>query len=381
MRRQSFPGIVVCLTLALGCSDTTTGGGGGGGDGGSSGNTIALEALPAAYYGALCGALYRCPTLPEGGTALAIFRNEATCVQRAGSLAGANLDDLVTAVRAGRVRYDGAVAARCLQEVTARCAQSDAELARICRGAFTGTLAVGAGCWRSEECTEGYCDHETGSARQCPGVCRPSVAAGGACSVARQCAGWGDGSGACLGGTCVAVSPGAPAAAGGACGLVQAGASAIAVECMAGSVCVNNRCEAVVAADAPCMRGQPCATGHVCVERPGTTTTVCTLAASLVVNQPGATCAAMGTPLCNPLERLRCEVSSRTCVSVGDGTMGSNCLPGSDFLSLTCNSGLRCDDATRRCVARLAVGAMCQRDSDCLSGECTEGRCLERICQ
>ncbi len=376
MRRHTLPGAALALTLALGCSDTTTGGGGGGG-----GGTVALEALPTAYYAALCASLYRCPTQPESGTALAIFRDEATCQRRAGALAGASLDDLLAAVRAGRIRYDGAAASRCLQEVTARCVQDDAELGRLCRGAFTGTLSPGTGCWRSEECAEGYCDHGMSSDRQCPGVCRPGVAVGGACTTARQCAGWGDATSACPSGTCVAVTPGSAAAVGAACGVVVSGTTATAVPCAGGAVCVNNRCEAVIAADAPCMRGQPCAPGTVCVERPGTTATVCSAAASLVVNTPGAACVQNGPPLCNPLERLRCDPASSTCVLIGDGTAGASCVPGGDLLALTCNPGLRCDTATRTCVPREAAGGMCARDSDCLSNECTSNRCLERICQ
>jgi hypothetical protein len=374
--RRPYPAALLGLCALLGCADTTSSNGG---DGGA--DTLSLDAFASAYYRALCGTLFRCPTLPEGGTALAIFRDEATCAARASVLVGANLDDLVSAARAGRIRYDGAVAARCLQEVTRRCVQSDTELARLCRSAFVGTLAPDAPCFRDEECAGGYCDLRSGSDRRCPGVCRAELGPGAACTDNRQCAGWSDLTATCAGDRCVAMTAGPEAGLGGACGIVVAGAAATSVSCGPGLVCVNSRCAAVVAAGAACVRGQPCAAGTLCVARPGATESTCTAAAGLVVNRTGEACAANAPPLCNPLERLRCDEASRTCVSLGDGTAGAGCMPGSDFAALTCNAGLRCDETSRTCQPLVAAEGACQRDSDCASRDCANGRGLARRCQ
>lgn len=371
--RRPYPAALLGFCTLLGCADTSSGGGGGA-------DTLSLEAFPSAYYAALCGTLFRCPTQPEGGTALAIFGDEATCAARASALVGLPIDDLVAAVRAGRIRYDGTAAARCLREVTRNCVQSDVELARLCRSAFVGTLAPAMACHRHEECASGFCDRSGDNGPRCPGTCRAAAALGGACTDNRQCAGWSDLSATCAGDRCVALTPGPVGANGDACGIVVAADAATTVSCAPGLVCVNSRCAAVIAAGAPCTRGQPCAPGSLCVTRPVAEGSVCTAVAGLVVNRPGEACAANAPPLCNPLERLRCDEASRTCVSLGDGTAGSGCMPGSDFAMLTCNVGLRCEEPSRTCQPLVTADGACQRDIDCASRDCANGRCLARRC-
>jgi hypothetical protein len=69
-----------------------------------------------------------------------------------------------------------------------------------------------------------------------------------------------------------------------------------------------------------------------------------------------------------------------TCVTIGDGAMGSRCTPGNDLLATTCDDGLRCDATSRRCVPRNGAGEACTRDTDCLPGECESGMCLAHVC-
>jgi len=369
------------LVAALGCSDTTTGGGGGGG-----GGALTVDTFPAAYYAALCGSLFRCPSGGDNSSVAALFENPATCAERAPRLAYAGVDDLVGLVRAGSVRFDGAAARTCLDQVAASCIGVDSEVLRVCRRAFAGTVAVGGGCWRSEQCADGgWCDHTATTARACPGTCRAQVGVGAMCATDRQCTGWGEGTAACVSGRCATVRAGTPAPEGQRCGDIEnADMTVTRTACATDLSCRNGMCRRVLAAGTPCNASMDvCAIGTVCVQRAGTTAPSCTLASEVVRSATGGTCNPMQgrVPLCNPTARLTCNAATMTCESLGDGAMGSRCIPGGDLNASTCNPGLRCDMATSTCVPRLAVGAACQRDADCLSGECESDRCLEHVCQ
>jgi len=364
------------LCAALGCSDTTTGGGGG---------ALTIDTFAPAYYGSLCASLFRCPTGGDNGLTAVLFENPATCAERAARFAYPSLNDLAGFVRAGSIRFDGAAARTCLDQVTASCIGTDSGLQRLCRRAFTGTVAVGGGCWRSEQCVAGtYCDHGTTSPRACPGACRAQVGVGAACTTDRQCTGYADGTADCTGGRCATARDGTPAAEGQRCGdIVNADMTVARTNCATGLACRGEMCRRVLTAGSPCvMSTDVCAVGSLCVQRPGTTGTTCTPGTDIVRSSPGGTCNPMlGRPvLCNPTARLTCN-AMMTCESLGSGAVGSRCLPGGDLAAATCNEGLRCDATSSTCVARNANGAMCQRSEDCLSGECEGSRCLEHVCE
>ncbi|MFO0653286.1 MAG: hypothetical protein U0326_44105 [Polyangiales bacterium] len=370
MRKTSIF-LAMCVGAASACSDTTTGGGG---------NSLTIDTFPAAYYRALCDSLFRCPTVGDNGAAVALLENASTCAARVPALGVAGMSDMASLVRGGTIRFDGAAASECLTRVGTSCARNDAELATLCRRAFTGTVAVGGACWRSEECASGWCDHGTGT-RMCPGACRAPLGTGAACTSDRQCMGWETGAAGCVSGMCAAVSMGAAAGEGQRCGVIP-GTPASRVDCATGLACVNDMCRRVIAAGAPCTTSDACAAGTVCAPTVGTTTRTCAAPSALVRSATGGMCSADGrtAPLCNPLAHLECNAMN-TCATLGDGAMGSRCIPGNDLLAATCNEGLRCDQTSRTCVPRAATGAACTRNSDCLSNECEGDRCLAHVCQ
>ncbi|MBL8604474.1 MAG: hypothetical protein JNK72_21285 [Myxococcales bacterium] len=361
----------VALGLMLGCGDTTGGGGGG---------ALTIADFPARYYAAICGQFFRCPQGGDSGLVVALLGDEARCVSMIPNLAGPQIADLVAAVNRGTVRFDGAAAARCLSQVSSSCMALEGDGVTECRSAFTGTLAAGAGCWRNEECSTGnYCDHGDAAARICPGMCRAVVAAGGACSSDRQCAGWSTGAEACLNSRCVAVTQGPTAQVGQACGTSDASPS-VHTACAAGLACVNRTCQTPAAAGAPCSDSIVCAPGLVCAGNGGTMRN-CQSPSNLITSTAGGACRPGGQqpPICNPLQRLACG-DSNTCMTVGDGSAGSRCIGSADFGS-PCNAGLYCERTTNLCTAQRATGAECTSGRQCASGDCQSGRCLERICE
>lgn len=347
--------------------------------GGTNTTTLTPQNFQSAYLQTVCSALYRCPLVNDNALAAALLGNPTACVERAGRLGLGNLSDLLTAVNEGTVRFDSAAASACLSRISATCA-FESDIANICRDVFVGTVAAGGMCWRAEQCARGtFCDHGDGPMRLCPGACAAQRAAGGPCGVDRQCLGYESGAVACVNGMCAAVQTGPTASAGQPCGLLD-GPPASRVACAAGLVCRGQRCLTPVAAGAPCASGDVCAPGNVCVAAVGSTQRTCTSPAPLVTNTAGGSCSTGSRmpPICNPLTRLTCM--GGTCVSLGNGEIGSSCITGGDFNSATCNPGFRCDSTTRTCQPRRPAGEMCEDDSDCLSDQCIGMRCLARVC-
>jgi hypothetical protein len=374
MRSMRISGSVLFAVL-WGCSDTFGGGGAA---------ALTVDTFPAAYYRAICTSLFRCAGTGDTALIAAILESPAVCAQRLPRFTGDELNDLLGFVRAGSVRFDAAAAQACLDRVSARCITEEHDLQESCSGAFTGTVPVGGTCWRSAQCANGgWCDHGSSTMPTCPGTCRAPVALGAMCNANRQCLGSNEGTAACVGGRCTAVRQGAPASEGQRCGNIEgADMSVTRTRCAENLACRSGMCRRIVAAGAPCNPSMDvCAAGTVCVERPGGTP-ACTSFSDFVRNMPGQSCNPMQGrfPLCNPTARLVCNETTQVCESLGDGSRGARCLPGDGPNAATCNEGLRCDPMTRTCVDRVGPGGMCQRDTDCLSGECQNGRCLEHFC-
>ena len=150
---------VVALALPLGCGTSAPGPTG-----------ISVEGLEVAYVRAACRSLFTCPGRPETAAIQSLTGNATTCPQRLTPLLTDRVQDLVRAIRAGRIRLDGVAAERCFARISATCT-TDLTLEAACPEAFIGTLAEGAGCWRSQECVPtAWCDH--GMSYACPGTCR-----------------------------------------------------------------------------------------------------------------------------------------------------------------------------------------------------------------
>ena len=211
------------------------------------------------------------------------------------------------------------------------------------------------------------------------------LAPGRACTLALQCLASAGHAARCEGGRCVDATNGPDAAGGAQCGAIPAGTDAVTVVgCASGFYCapaVNGvgTCRRILTEGSPCTRSYGCALGLVCLGAASTPVTTCRRLN--VVDAVGGVCdALLEAGYCNPLAGLRCS-AAMTCERAGDGTMNAPCPPGN--LTISCQAGLYCDAASMTCQPKVAVGAACRADDDCVSGECGDGetpRCLERIC-
>jgi hypothetical protein len=283
---------------AAACSDTTGGGGG---------NTLAAltpDTFAPTYYRTVCEMLFRCPTFGDGGFAVALLQNPATCASKLPSFGVGSVADLLTFVRGGTVRFDGAAASMCIARIQRSCFGVDADFDALCSAAFRGTVVEGGACWRSDECASGFfCDHGSGT-RACPGACRPSRGADASCTIDRQCAGWETGVAACVEGVCATTHDGAAAGENQGCG-VLAGSPARRVGCAAGLACVTGLCRRPTGLGAPCLSIDACVPGATCALVPGTTMRSCASPAALVRSTPVERAATTGA-------RARSATPSRT---------------------------------------------------------------------
>ena len=213
---------------------------------------------------------------------------------------------LEQSVATGRVVYDAATAAACIEaRATLTCDASDQAWLRgppECQDVFTGTVADGGECFSSSECKSDRCTVPGCGMACCAGTCAPTVGraeVGQACGDAR-CVD----SAYCNAGTCAAF-----VAAGGMC--------TASFYCASGLDCVASTCQ-----DVP-DRGQPC---------------------------PMGTCAGAGD---------HCDVATRTCVPLA--ALGQPCstLDG-------CQRPLRCGSGT--CREPAALGQVCSPVIECVPG-------------
>lgn len=380
------------LGMAAGCGPD---GGTGTNPGTTPGASVPIEQLQAAIVPAACDAIFRCNTGNDLQETRALFGTVENCRAQATTLGSSDVDDLRRAVTAGTVRYDGAAARRCVDQFATAC-NFGSDLFDGCQGVFTGTVAVGGMCWRSEECAgDAYCSHESapGSPRTCPGRCTARVALGAQCSGGdSQCTRNGvTGQPNCDTGStpgamsvCVDRRNGAPAAEGAACGLSRMGATVqVDTPCATGLVCVRSTdpntgtCRRGAALGAACGAGMPCGQGYCVPSGAGGAGTCMNITVQTTV---GARCSRMGFPeVCSPFARLRCGMNN-TCESLGNGAVGSMCTPG-DLGMFQCNAGLYCDRPMMRCAAKKAVGAACESGNECQTDSCIENVCAARICR
>jgi|GEM_PF-5427815 len=173
-----------------GAAGSDAGGSGGSATGGSAGGD-AGAGLPIGEFGqALAHAI--CVNLVACGGPLAEFAyHEEDC----DAYLAAVLDDTtVGAIRRsvdqGKLTYDAAKAATCVQHLLEGGTQSPPRCADLakgleeCRDALGGRSGPGGACSSYYDCESGhYCDVET----SCPGICRAFVQFGGTCTKPEQC--------------------------------------------------------------------------------------------------------------------------------------------------------------------------------------------------
>ncbi len=180
----------------IGCGDDTnnnpTGSGGNGGSGG--GGAIAIDEIGTKTAELYCGLIYSCCTTAEQAEAFDGLNpkptNEAECRQTfKGFFDGLVLPGLKEVIAAGRLEYDGDLAASCLPQLEGNCAavigdpfENNAE----CDMVFMGKVADGSDCSGDDECSgaDSVCVGETDMAL---GKCQARGGAGAACDFEGDC--------------------------------------------------------------------------------------------------------------------------------------------------------------------------------------------------
>jgi hypothetical protein len=312
-------------------------------DDGDGSNYVAIGAMPEAYKDAYCTYLARCGLFPD----------KATCVGAALAVVGTIDPNLVAAVGAGRVLFNGSAVKACFDAVANdTCDQTD-ENGRVrvpaCGQYFKGTVPGGGDCILDEEC------------------------------VSQQCSGGSTGT-SCIRGTCIGDTAPVftPKRLGEPCGSTS--------QCIDGAYCETAAtmpvCVELKQMGVPCTASTECGYGLACA---GTT--------GARVCQP---LPAVGQPcpdfLCRD-EGTFCNTSTSICTQVGlptaPCTSSLQCSPyyPCDFattmckqgpgLGQSCSSGVRCfaadtycDSATLTCVGLKADGQPCTAESQCLSDFC-----------
>lgn len=140
--------------------------------GGGGGKSIPLGDLGDALEKALCDMAIDCGTIAD--------RAECT-----GDL---DTRQIEASVMAGKIRYDGALAARCLDAFSRACSVPFVD-DDSCDAVFMGTLPLGGACLSNAECASARCDTSACDvdAACCRGTCieaRPTIPVGGKCAVA-----------------------------------------------------------------------------------------------------------------------------------------------------------------------------------------------------
>jgi len=358
----------------------------------SGGGTNGAQALasPQAFQDALdatsCATAIRCGVLGAS--------EATTCASNAASARQAfpSPYSVTDAVKAGRLTYDPASAARCLSALGSAPCTANALLTRVadCDAVFTPVVAVGSQCFSSGECVGGYCDAPEG----CAGTCRAHLATGANCANATQCDPGTDfcdpGSESC---TTLPVA-GASCSGEGSCGpalfCVVSGSNTTGACQSAGSA--GDVCRPLTLAGSTCSPGLYCdttASPAVCAARLGQGSTCASDAAcsdtlacvGLTLDPASGAVTASGK--CGPLLDVgsacdpnvdstgcpfyqKCDSSTRRCVLMGFS--GDDCS-GTGY----CREHLTCDQNSK-CSSTLAAGAACDATNDtCDTVPCDPG--------
>lgn len=361
-----------------------------GGDTTAPTGSVAIEALPAAMIKAICASLAKCP----GG--LMAFADAKDCeTMMADKTDAGDLSPMMEAVKAGKVKYDGAKAVECLKALAATCgAFKMAKLPTGCAGVFSGTLEDGKACTEAAFCKSNRCDK---SADPDCGKCAPILKLGDACNESGDCLG----DLVCVQGKCSSPTPG------------KAGAPCDGSDqCEPALFCQQDgdkgACAPRLDAGAECNSGSDCKDGLVCKKGadkstcapPAKENEVCAtvgLFGDTGDCGPGLTCAMTGdlsNPatiklLCLPLAKLggAC-VAGNQCTGLDVGCIGGKCaiLPAKgaactpktkESLTLSCLMPWVCDPAGKVCVDRPATGKPCIENKCAKTAKCANGQCVD----
>lgn len=296
---------------------------------------IELDELYAETVRVRCERLVRCGLLATDEACTAFFRTP-------------DEDDLYAAIDAGKIRYDGEAARRCLDaRAELPCDETSHEvrtLIEACDRMLVGTLEVGVPCAFDRECSSDSCDAP---------VCPPDT---------------------CCTGTCLATRV---AAADAPCATDE--------ECVLETFCSRQGlCSPLAARAQPCRLDAHCDHGLACIGATELQDGVCRALPLLGESCPYTRCAELGAT-CN---------SAEICVPIG--LPGTPCTTGSDCSPFTvCGPSGLCIDVPRlgepcgfecageawcsngTCIEPLENAAPCSADNQCASLYCQEGVVFE----
>lgn len=343
---------------------------GGSSDDGGGGKTVSIENLPAEVAKAQCSLYEKC-----FGGLFQFFTNGEDCLKLTEErVKNAEIGQLAAAVDAGKVKYDGAMAAKCLADIAARsCDELANRLSDACDAAAEGSAAVGESCSYDFDCKgTAFCQLDGA----CPGKCTERLAAGAACKQDDDCQ---DGL-VCGGATQACVKPGA---VGEPCG------GGVQPECAPTLFCVGDQAATKQAGTCKALNevfagkagdscsyqdGTLCATDLSCAyETLPPTSGKCTARVA-----SGGACKRLSVPSMCPTDEY-CDGAGTS----PDGTCKALPGPGQPCVKVldndSCAPYARCDAGT--CVALQANGGPCGSGNVCYSETCVSGTCKANACQ
>ena len=322
-------------------------------------------------------------------TTCGISKSQDTCNQYFQSILGVYLTSGVgtydEAIKLGKIKYDDAAAARCLNGY-ANAACSLAALvnpASDCRSIYVGQIPVGQACGYAECVPSAFCSAEADG--KCPGTCKARVQAGSAAVSQAECA---------IGLVFISGSCSQPPGEGSSCG-TGTGLSSV---CAAGLNCspdtktctkprlLGDACSSTMTCDLfyNCVNGKCAAPGDVgtsCGQAAGTRL-ACKLelycnssAASPVCAErlaQGAVCVGSECAFNLRCGKLNTSATTNTCNA--PIALNQTCATTSE-----CASGLYCSSTSKTCIAQLAAGTACTTTDICSAGTCTSGKCVSYL--
>lgn len=305
---------------------------------------VAVDEMAAAYKEAYCAYLARCGLFPD----------QATCIAATLSVVPTLDPNVIAAVHAGRIIYNGNNVKACFDAVANDTCDSTDENGRTrtsaCGAYFHGTIADGGDCMLDQECVSQVCsggDTTNSCVRgRCVGDLAPMfvpIGLGESCSSSSQC---GDGA-YCdtVTNVCTTLKTnGSPCTGGPECGY--------GLGC-AGSTGART-CQPLPGLGETCRLDLPCRDdGHYC-------DTATTPATCKQIGVAGATCTT--SMHCSPY--YRCDNTAGSCVTLP--TRGQSC----SSVGRCFDADTYCASNTLTCDDTLADGMPCEADLECQSATC-----------
>ena len=333
---------------------------------------LAMDDLGTAYVDAYCHLIFTCSTdaVGEAALVLALAGDESTCRSRLGRLLLTDrvlgLPQQLRGVTEGTLTYDALAARACIESLDCNVFASGSPTIATCTNIFNGTVESGGDCNADFVCAGDNASCVSAS-HTCPGTCGAALVLGSECVRDSQCAADADGasvrcrynggsSSVCTRVLFDTVGSGAN------CDATTGDNTITFHRCADGYYCDQSGdapvCAAVSASGGACTSLAACPHGEFCND--GTCGPFTGIATTV-----GADCS---TSICSPFYDLGCDAETSTCVTIGDGSVGTRCT--SSEFSFPCDPGLYCDDNTSLCATQKMLGDACSASEECVSGLC-----------